>query len=170
MTFDAKKFLKTKFVPRIDEVPVPDLKDFFPEGASAVWKVRGLTGQEIGRASEAAERNKSIQAIIEGITSTSDREKVDAVKNLIGMGKDTPVDVAKRIEHLMIASVDPVCTLDLAVRMCEVYPVEFYQITNKISLLTGLGQVPGKPQPSGETGKSAPALPSVTPEGDSSTR
>jgi hypothetical protein len=169
MSFDSKKFLKTKFTARSETVPVPDMKDFFPEGAEAVWKVRGLTGQELGRAAEAAERNKSISAIIEGLTGDASKEKTEALKNLLGIGV-VPQDIAKRLEHLVTGSIDPVCTLDLAVRVCEVFPVEFYQITNKIMLLTGQGQMPGKQPPSGETEKSAPALPSVTPEGDSSTR
>ena len=41
--FDLKKFRNTKFEPRFEDVPVPDLKDFFGEGAEApVWRVREL--------------------------------------------------------------------------------------------------------------------------------
>lgn len=168
MSFDSKKFLKTKFVPRIEDHPVPDLRDFFPEGAESVWRVRGLTGQELGRAEEAAARNKDIAAILAGLTGVEDKEKTDAMKDLLGIGGNTPQDVAKRLELLAIGSVDPVCTLDLAVRVCEVFPIEFYQLTNKISLLTGKGQMPVKQPPSGETSKSEQASPSATPEGDSS--
>ena len=169
MTFDAKKFLKTKFTPRTEEVPVPDLQAFFPEGAKAVWTVRGLTGQEIGRAAEAADRNKTIGAILEGLTAEAAKDKAEALKELLGIGGKTPQDIAKRLEHLTVGSVDPPCTLDLAVRICEVFPIEFYQITNKIMQLTGQGQMPGKQQPSGATGKSGPASPLDTPGGDSST-
>lgn len=168
MPFDSKKFLKTKFTPRTEDVPVPDLQPFFPEGAKAVWKVRGLTGQEIGRASEAADRNKTIGAIMEGLTAEAAKDKVEAVKNLLGIGGNTPADIAKRLEHMTVGSVDPPCTLDLAVRVCETFPIEFYQITNKIMELTGRGQVPGKQPPSGETPKSGHASPSDTPGGDSS--
>jgi hypothetical protein len=169
MAFDTKKFMKTKFTPRTGEVPVPDMKDFFPQGAEPVWKVRGLTGQELGRAAEAAARNRNISAIIEGLTGDADKEKAEALKNLLGIGV-VPQDIAKRLEHLVIGSIDPVCTLDMAVRVCEVYPVEFYQITNKVMELTGRGQEPGKQQPSGKTEKSGPVSHSVTPEGDSSTK
>jgi len=170
MSFDSKKFLKTKFVPRTEDMPVPDLQAFFPEGAKAVWKVRGLTGQELGRAADAADRNKNIIAILEGLTSEAAKDKAEAVKELLGIGGSTPADIAKRLEHLTLGSVDPACTLDLAVRLCEVFPVEFYQLTNKIVELTGRGQMPGKQPPSGETGKSGPPSPSVTPGGDSSTK
>ena len=157
MGFDVKKFTKQKFQARIAEIPVPDLQAFFPEGEKAVWKVRGLTGQELGRSNEAAERNKNIAAILSGLTSGSDREVAQAVKDLVGVGGNTPADISKRLEHLILGSVDPVCTHDLAVKLCEVYPVEFYQITNAIVRLTGQGQLPGKPQPSGATQASGPA-------------
>lgn len=169
MSFDVKKFLKAKFTHRIEGVPVPDLAAYFPEGIKPVWKVRGLTGQELGQANEAAARNTTILAILEGIASRMSKEQTQAVKELIGVGGSTPQDVAKRLEQLMIGSVDPVCTQDLAVRLCEVYPVEFWELTNTIVRLTGLGQMPGKQEPSGETPKSAPASPSLTPEGDAST-
>jgi hypothetical protein len=167
--FDAKKFLKTKWTPRTEEVPVPDLAAFFPEGAKAVWKVRGLTGQELGRSNEAAERNRNVAAILEGLASGAAKEQTEAVKELLGVGGSTSQDIAKRLEHLVIGSVDPPCTPDLAIRLCETFPVEFFQITNRIVQLTGQGQMPGKQPPSGETPKSAPASPSDMPGGDSST-
>lgn len=170
MGFDSKKFLKMKFTERTFPVPVPDLKDYFPEGAEAVWVVRGLTGQEVGRSAEAADRNKNITAILAGLTSDTSKEKSDALRNLLGVGANTPSDIAKRIEQLVAGSVDPKCTSDLAVRLCEVFPVEFYQLTNKIIELTGQGQVPGKQNPSGVTAASGPASPCATPEGSSSTR
>lgn len=169
MAFDAKKFLKTKFTPRTEEVPVPDLAAFFPDGAKAVWKVRGLTGQELGRANEATERNKNVAAILEGIASGVAKEQTEAVKELLGVGGSTPQDIAKRLELLATGSVDPKCPPDLAIRLCETFPVEFFQLTTRISLLTGQGQMPGKQPPSGETQKSGPASPLDTPGGGSST-
>jgi hypothetical protein len=169
MAFDSKRFLKTKFTARTEDVPVPDLAAFFPDDAKPVWKVRGLTGQELGRANEAAERNKNVAAILEGLASGAGKEQTEAVKELLGVGGSTPQDIAKRLEILSIGSVDPQCAPDLAVRLCEAYPVEFYQITNRINFLTGQGQMPGKQPPSGETPKSAPASPSDMPEGVFST-
>lgn len=170
MGFDAKKFSKTKFSPRTEDVPVPDLKEFFAEGEAPVWKIRGLTGQELGQANEAADRNKNMIAILAGLASRSEKEVTNSVKELLGVGGNTPDDVAKRIEHLVLGSVDPVCTQELAVRLCTVFPIEFFQITNKIYQITGQGQMPGKPKPSGAAATSDQALPSATPEGDSSTK
>lgn len=170
MPFDSKRFLKTKWSARIEEIPVPDLAAFFPEGSPAVWKVRGLTGHELGRANEASERLKNIAAILEGLASGTGKERTDAVKELLGVGGSTPADIAKRLEHLTIGSVDPPCAMELAVRLCETFPVEFFQLTNRIVQLTGQGQLPGKQPPSGETPKSAPVSPSATPGGASSTK
>lgn len=169
MAFDINKFLQTSFKHRTEAVPVPDMKEFFAEGSRPEWVVRSLTGQEIGRCAEAATKRESVNMLISGLMSTVTKETVEAAKDLIGIGTDTPADIAKRIEHLVVGSVDPVCSLELAVRVCEVYPVEFYQITNKIMELSGKGQVPGKSTPSGRTQKSAQALPSDMPGGDSST-
>jgi hypothetical protein len=170
MAFDSKKFLKTKFAPRTAEVSVKDLAPFFPEGAKAIWKVRGLTGHELGRANEAADRSRNVLGILEGIISQSSKEQTEAVKNLLGVGGTTPPDIAKRIELLLLGSVEPVCTQDLAVRLCETYPIEFFQITNMILKLTGQGSMPGKPMPSGAIPKSENASPSDTPGGGSSTK
>ena len=167
MKFDAKKFLKTKFTQRTHPVPVPDLRQFFPEGEEAVWIVRGLTGQELGRADAAADNQKSITALVSGLTSDSSKEKAQAIKDLLGIGGNTPAAIVKRIEQLIIGSVDPECTRDLAVKLCETYPVEFLTITNKIVELTGQGQIPGKSQPSGATQASAQASPCAASEGDS---
>lgn len=169
MNFDSKKFLKTKWAPRTEDCPVPDLQMFFPEGVKAVWKVRGLTGQELGRANEAAERNKNVGAILERIAGGDSKDKAKAVLELAGVDVKAPDDIAKRIEIITMGSVDPVCPQDLAVRMCEAFPIEFYQITNMILRLTGQGQLPGKQKASGEITESGQASPSDTPEGDSST-
>ena len=153
MSFDVKKFSKEKFTARTEAVPVPDLKAFFPEDEAPLWRVRGLTGQELGRAAEASARNKNMAAILEGLTGEAAKEKSAALKDLLGLGGNTPEDVAKRLEHLTMASVDPACTIDLSVRLCETFPIEFYQLTNKIMELTGMGQMPGKPAPCGKTEK-----------------
>ena len=169
MSFDSKKFLKSKFVHRIEEVPVPDLQMFFPEGEEAIWKVRGLTGQELGRVKEAPERQQKMSGILEGLMSSVSKDVVDGIKAALGTGTaESPADIAIRIEQLVIASVEPECTVDLAVKMCEVAAVTFFHLTNKITILTGQGQLPGGSKPSGGTVASGPALPSATPEGDSS--
>lgn len=169
MAFDPKKFLKEKFVSRTEAVPVPDLREYFGEGEEPVWIVRGLTGQELGKTKEAPAKYKRMTGILEGLMSSVSKEIVESVKSAIGAGTvETPDDVAIRIDQLVIGSVEPKCTLDLAVKLCEAFPVEFYILTNKITILTGQGQLPGKPKPSGGIPESEPACSSRTPGGDSS--
>lgn len=169
--FDIKKFKKTKFEPRTELVPLPDMKEFFGEGDEPVWKVRGLTGAELGRCTEAAERNKNIAAILEGLISPDNQTKVESVREMIGMTPGTvPNDIARRIEQLVLGSVDPAIDEEMAVKLCQVYPVEFYQLTNAIVRLTGAGHVPGKQKPSGTAQKSGEQCTSATPEGASSTK
>lgn len=179
MGFDKKKFIKAKFTAREDSVPVPDMKEFFdddpdypefiddpkfvnvnkpqiknPDWKPPVWKVRGLEGVEVARSNEAMEKNKNIATILEALVTTNKQEKIQAVKQLIGIDEKVPNEIAKRIELLILGSIDPVCDTELAVKICRVYPIEFYQITNKITELTGRGHVPGKQKASGETQKS----------------
>lgn len=152
--FDSKKFLQTQFVPREAFVSVPDMKDFFQEDEKSEWKVRGLTGVELAHTNEAVTRNKDIAAMLEGLISSNNQEKIESVKQLIGIDNKVPNDIAKRVELLVIGSVNPVVDTEIAVKICSVFPVEFYEITNKITLLTGQGHVPGKKKPSGMTPES----------------
>lgn len=150
MQFDKKAFMKTAFVPRTENVPVPDLKDFFGEGAEPVWIVRGLTGHELGQVNEAKERSRNIEAILSAIVSDKSSDKTDAVKQLIGLDGSTPADIVRRIEMLKIGSIDPVADQELSVKMCTHFPIEFLQLTNAITRLTGQGaQVKKKLTPSG---------------------
>lgn len=161
MPFDAKKFKKTRYVPREGDVPVPDLKPFFEEDEPAVWRVRGLTGYELGRARESVASNKTIAAVVEGLASRIPKEVKEAISGLIGNGTETPQDIAQRMHILALGSILPKLTdetgaedMDTVIQLVTAFPIEFFQITNKINELTGLGHVPGKPQASGEAKKS----------------
>ncbi|MDF1577674.1 MAG: hypothetical protein P1P81_04420 [Desulfobulbales bacterium] len=156
MEFDRKKFEQARFEPRTEEVPVPDLAGFFSGLAKKEvpgWKVRGLTGPELGQCNEAAENNRKIGAILEGLVGQSSKEIKAAIKELTGNGEAVPQDIAKRLSMLVIGSVDPAVDRPLAVRLCEYYPIEFFQLTNKITTLTGQGHMPGKPPGSGKAKK-----------------
>jgi len=156
--FNSKKFVQEKFTPRTHEVNVPDLKKWFPEGEKTVWKVRGLTGKELGRTKEAVSKNKSLAGIIEMLKSAKVTDQTKALEAVFDLGaKSTPDNIAERIDQLATGSVEPKCDIDLAIKLCERFPVEFYSITNKILELTGKGMEPGKLKDSGKqlTSKSA---------------
>lgn len=154
MGFDAQRFAGEKFAPRQKSVPVPGLADWFSEGSKAEWVVRGLTGNELNRAIEAVARRQSVENIVKALTESGDQ--VRAVREAIGLVNDTPGEVVKRLEMLVTGSVEPKIELPTAVRLAEVFPVEFMLLTNEITKLTGMGHEVrgdievGKPTPASE--------------------
>lgn len=157
MAFNPKKFMKTNFTPRTKDVPVPDMKDFFDPESKPIFRVRGLSGPELARVHEAVDKHKDVAGLIDGLLSGISEEKINSIRKALGITDDTPSEIAKRLEMITIASVDPEIPLDVAVKIAEVYPISFYHITNTITELTNLGHEPGKPKPSGETTESKQA-------------
>lgn len=155
MSFDIKGFLKERFEPRTTDHPVPNLKQWFKNGDKPVWTIRSITAAEIGRADEAVANEGLTTQILEAVTSMNSPEVSEKIKELVGKSGDKPKTIAKRIYHLMYGSVDPKCDLELAVKLCDTYPVVFYELTNEILSLSGQGFAPGKSKPSGKTTESS---------------
>lgn len=154
--FDSRAFLHQEFEHRVVDVNLPDLAPWFGE-SPPVWQVRGLTGDELARVTEAVEKHRGLEAIIQGLLSTESEEKAASVRKAMSLGNDTPADIVKRVEMLIMGSVSPKCDLELAVKIKDTFPVEFMNLTNTILRATGKGQVPGKSNGSGETSPSEPA-------------
>lgn len=146
--FDAAKFSRAQFEPRTARVEVPDLAQWFGD-EPPVFVVRGLTAFELARAADAEAKNKQLGSVVEVLSSVSQSEQVAALKDQLGLGDATHPEIAKRIEHLVMGSVEPVLTMDVAVKLATVYPAEFYQLTNQIIALTGKGQAEKKRGSSG---------------------
>lgn len=144
MAFNAEKFERSKFEARRAKVPVPALSDFFDEGETPEWEVRGLSAVELHKAMEAGKRQGSIEAIVKAIAANQDQ--ASAVRKALGLTKDTPGEIAKRLEMLVMGSVAPAVSLPVAVKLAEAFPIEFLQLTNEISDLTGRGADLVKPQ------------------------
>ncbi len=165
MELDVDKFTGTTFQQRCKEVPVPDLAAFFKgvaKGEKPVWKVRGLNGDELARCNEAQARNRQRNALLEGMLSGQEDKVAEAVRELLGANGKVPDDLAKRMEMLVIASVEPACNHRLAVKLSQAYPLVFFELTTEIVRLTGLGGEPGKPKRSSGTRKSSPPSSSAT--------
>lgn len=150
MSFDAKQFMAAKFEPRTAQVSLPGLADWFD--GEPVWTVRGQTANEVAQAMDAGNKHKNIDTVISAIGANTDQ--INELRKAIGIDKDTHVEVIKRLEQLVQCSVDPVITLDIAVKLGETRPIELYQLTNKITELTGLGMDVKKPKASGATATS----------------
>lgn len=144
MAFNAEKFERSKFEARRAKVPVPALSGFFDEGETPEWEVRGLSAVELHKAMEAGKRQGSIEAIVKAIAANQDQ--AGAVRKALGLTKDTPGEIAKRLEMLVMGSVAPAVSLPVAVKLAEAFPIEFLQLTNEISDLTGRGADLVKPQ------------------------
>lgn len=154
MSFDTKGFMSVAFERRQQDFKVPQLKDWFEKGSKAVWKIQSLSGAEIGKADEAAGNETLTGQLFNSMMSANSPEVVAKVKELVGRSTDKPKQIARRIYHLQYGAVDPACTLEMAVRICDHYPILFLDITNAILTLSGQGSVaPGKSKPSGTTKK-----------------
>lgn len=142
MPFDLKKFEATRFTDRVESVPVPKLAPFFPADEPPAWKVRGLTGMESAIAKQAVTDNKNTDLILSAIGSKLAAEKIDGIRELAGLASDrVPDELVQRYSWLEQGSVEPVCSHELAMRLADNFPEEFFLLTNKIMRLTGMGRV-----------------------------
>lgn len=151
MGFNKTLFTKQKFESRTDIVSVPALSDWFGKNDSAEWIVRNLSGNEMSLCLESAAKNKNIAAVTEALVSSNQKEKVDALRSLIGNSEDVTGDMARRLEMIVFGSVDPEIDMSIAVKLAENFPIEFMQITNKITAITGMGASKVKPKASIKT-------------------
>lgn len=151
--FDTKRFMNTQFIPREEDVPVPDLKDFFEEGEKPVWRVRNISGQEMGVVNETVQNNrKALVSVIEKMFATMSVKDAEKVSGMVTDPDRVTDEMAKRLEMLVLGSVSPEVNMDMAIKLCRVRCVEFFDITNTINRLTGLGhEAKKKPGHSGKT-------------------
>lgn len=148
MTFNAEAFTAAEFTARTESVTVPQLAEFFGDGAPPVFVVRGLSASELQRALEAGTRQNGIDVVVKAIASQKDQ--VALIRQALGMSADVPGEVAKRMEMLVQGCVAPKLTHATVAKLAEVCPIEFFDITNKITALTGQGGSRVKPQPSSQ--------------------
>ena len=153
MGFDLVKFDQAQFKERTIEVKVPELSNFFDKDEKQIWIVRGLTGHELAKVNEAVRANKDIDSILSGIMSGIHTEKIDAIRESLGLTDDTPGDLVRRIAALRAASVEPVISQEISVKLADSFPTTFFLLTNKIFELTGEGKTLGESKASGETQK-----------------
>lgn len=145
---DIQKFLNASLKPRQASLEVPELAAWFAPDVPPTWVVRGLSAAELCRANQAAERGlDNVRAMVAALAGEGD--KAAAIRQAMGLShEDVPGDISRRIEMLAAGSVTPVLgdeNRDVAVKLAELFPTVFYQLTNAITSLTGQGAEPGKP-------------------------
>ena len=146
--FAAEKFKRAAFAPRTETVSIPELAEFFGEGEAPEFVVRGLTASELHIAMEASIRLKSVDAMVKALATQQDQ--IQAIRRALGTSTDTPGEIAKRLSMLVSGSVSPQIDDATAAKLAETFPVEFYDLTNRIINLTGQGASRVKPQPSSQ--------------------
>jgi hypothetical protein len=144
MPFDEGAFERAKFAPRQRTVEVDALAAFFGDGEKPEWTVRGLSSVELHQAIEASTRQRGVETIVKAIAQGGDQAQ--AVRKALGLTKDTPGEIAKRLELLVLGSVSPSISLPTAVKLAESFPIEFLSLTNAVSELTGQGADLVKPE------------------------
>lgn len=152
MGFNAEQFKNAELAVSERDVDVPKLAAFFDDEEEPVWRVRGLTAEQSAIASEAQQRNKKMETLLNAVISATGKEQSEAIKSAVGLGDELPDDIVRRIEMLIHGSVSPECDRDTAIKIGTYFPTVFFQLTNAILELTGEGaNVLGKPK--GSTGK-----------------
>lgn len=152
MAFNTNKFDNSSFQDRTKNVPVKAMKDFFDDDEKPEFTIRGLTGAEIGKSNEAQENNKNMNGILSAVVAASGKEKAEGIQALLGINEDdVPGDVVRRQELFFLGLVEPKLDRSQVVKISEVYPVDFFNITNEILKLSGQGKTLGKPKASGKT-------------------
>lgn len=177
--FDLNAFEKAKLVPRTFDVPVPGLVDWFEitekqqktldsltngaerekfiiEEIGAVWKVRGLSDDELELAAKDANGNR--ERLAEVMTEMLNLKEGDSesIKEKLGLNEGVNQQTALRAEHLYRGSVEPVINIHVAHKLGQANPIEFRMLANKILELSGLGAIDEKKlKPSGKIKKSS---------------
>jgi len=152
MGFDLKGFRNAQCQARTDQVRVDGMADWFDEGDEPVFHVRGLSGEELARVREAVDKNKNISEVLEAIaTSQTSQDRIDEIREYLGVSDSVPNELARRMEMLVYGSVDPNLDHETVKLVAERHPIELYNITDKILTLTGEGAQPLKKKDSSRT-------------------
>jgi len=136
--FDKSGFMSASFEPATASVEVPEMADFFGDGADAIFTVRGLNANEFYTASTIEQRKETITSVVSSLSTSA--QVTEKLKDVIGLtGENTPAEVDKRIYMLATASISPKLETFEAGKIAEVYPISFFNLTTEIAHLTGQG-------------------------------
>lgn len=164
--FNADKFQSAKFRPRTAQVPVPELAEFFEDGAKAEFTVRNLDATEFGRVidEERANKKKVVQALAGAVNGGAREVILTAVREYLDDDRDRlPDDVIRRIYMIEFGTVEPKLTHADVLKITKNAEV-FYRLSTKIQQLTGMGPTSGESTVSGQNPASKPRSSSRRPE------
>lgn len=155
MGFRAESFRQAKLAARTAIVKVPELADWFD--GDPEWTIRAPSSNDLARANDAKARLDRSEALAAALVHGSAGEVLREAQRALGRSKDVEPDIARRLELLVACSVDPVCDMELAIKLAEFAPVQFFLLTNQILVLSGQGPAQAKKRSgSGATPPSEP--------------
>lgn len=157
MSFDFGKYKAQDWQPRTEEVPVPELKEFFGEDENPVWVVRNLTSFEMEKARENVRRNgKALSDLLSAFAYSTDSNSqggiVEDIRNQID--DQVPGALVLKYELVLAGSVSPKVEdksdlITLGTNHMEVLD----RLADTILKLNGQGATPGKQKPCGDKTK-----------------
>jgi len=159
--FDLDAFRKAKLVAREQDFPLPGLAEAGlgvrePDAETGklppvVFRVRGLTAEELSKAEQEADNSRLMISVSEKLVG-AESEKVQAILDALGMSDATPAALRRKMCHVQCGVVDPELTLQDVVKLADGFPIEFGLLAKEIYDLTGKGKIAQvKRKPSGAT-------------------
>jgi hypothetical protein len=142
MPFNSEAFKQAHFEPRTATIKVPELAEWFD--GPAEWIVRAPAANDLARANEAKARLDRTEALAQALASGTGGEVLREAQRALGRSNDTEPDIARRMELIEACSVDPVCDREMSLKLAQFAPVQFYQVTNRILILSGQGPATAK--------------------------
>ena len=168
MAFDMKKLNTAKFKRRTKNIPVTNetLKTFFTpngdkpeaEGEQAADKgpfavVQNLSAMEMALAKDEVDNSRNRDAFIQAIFGTLPQDNIKAIKELAGVisydaqgdPETLPADYVRRLFYLLHGCVEPKFSdQQEVITFGRAFPVEFFDWSNEIIRLSGLGMELGE--------------------------
>ena len=138
---EIEKFKAALFERRTEQVLVPGLSAFFPDGQKPVLTVQSLTGEEVAIARERITQNRAIGELMAKIVGEKASSKVEGIRQALGVSDDVPNDLVYRIAVAEFGIQSDRFEQEDAVKLADVCPETFYLLTSKILALTGMGQI-----------------------------
>lgn len=138
--FNSEKFNATQFHARTRVVDVPELAEYFADGAPPVFTVRGLTGSELASARDAVRLNMAASDAVSASSGADDKVKwaLNFLMTLTGGSESLNVtsEYALRLSMVSLGA-----SLDQAtvVRIGRNFPIVFGALAHAIDDLTGMG-------------------------------
>jgi len=141
-----KNFKRQKFQDRTDVV---SLKKFGDTADTLDWHIRGLNAVDLERVDTAEQENSSVNKLMEialKAAGNDEKSKSELMDKMFGLSDDVPGSLVRKYVIFELGSIAPnkPANRQDVIKFASAYPIEFRNIVNNISSLTGLGAMAKK--------------------------